>query len=340
MPPPFPLLLLLCCCTLLPACPATESPSAPSPSEVTPASISLRSSHCVHPASKDESTSDWPDMAVAGWVNGVPMLLSEVQDRAAEQTAGVLDQALVVLAEEELVAHEARQAGVERLDGESPGDQAQRFLNLVFGEETLCRHVSDGEIRMLYEATYQKEWPARMFAGDVIEVRCDSGDGSIPPEEVADCLATNRLLMAELERLTDSFEDEDTPEWLALKQRFPRLHRTAFTFLDYVALTPEQQTRNHLFDPKTRRQIMALELGQISPPMESPVGYHLVRLRAFRPAITPESPEFRQKAAKELCRRKVQVTQTDYRERLRSAARLDDGEMVWPGREPKGVLSF
>ncbi len=333
-------LLLFFCCALLPACSATESPSAPSPSGVTPAGISPQSSHFVQPVSKDQPTVDWPDTAVAGWVNGVPLLVAEVLERAAVHTDGVLDKAMTDLADEELVAHEARQAGVVRLEGESSGGQGERFLNLVFGPETLCRHTGDAEIRMLYEATYRKEWPARMYAGDVMEVRCDPGDRSIPPEDVAVCMATNRPLLAELATLSGRFDEGDSPEWQELKQRFPMLQRMPFTFLDYVALTPEQQTRNHLFDPETRRQIMALEPGQISLPLESSAGFHLVRLRAFRPAITPDSPEFRQKAIEELCRRKVQATQKDYRERLRSAARRDDGEMMWPEREAKGVLSF
>jgi hypothetical protein len=277
---------------------------------------------------------------VAGWVNGIPLLVSELLERAAVQTDGNLDQAMTDLADEELVAHEARQAGVVRLEGESSGEQGERFLNLVFGAETLCRQTSDAEIRILYEATYRRDWPARMYAGDVMEVRCDPGDGSIPPEDVAACMATNRPLLAKLATLSGRFDEEDSLEWQELKRRFPMLQRMPFTFLDYVALTPEQQTRNHLFDPPTRRKIMALELGQTSQPLESSAGFHLVRLRAFRPAITPDSPEFRDKAREELCRRKVQATQKDYRERLRSAVRLDDGEMVWPGREAKGVLSF
>lgn len=281
------------------------------------------------PTSGESTSSESQSPAeIAVTVDDEPIYLTEVQ--VLEEKGQGRVEALQTLIREVLLARQAVGAEFPREKDESRASWVQRFLEVTFSEQTLCSRIGPRELRSVYEATYKKDWPARMFTGEVLEVRCKDLSAAEASTDFGQCMKENRPILKEFGDLRDRWSPSEGRSGLPLKARFPRLQETTFMFLDFVALTPEEQNRGQLFDPETRKVIMTLGLGDVSPPIESSVGYHLVRLKAFRPAITWESPSFQKEARRQICKQRIAQTRADYLERLMSSCVIRDGVVHWP----------
>jgi len=254
-------------------------------------------------------------------VNGTTIFRHEIEAVAATRSV-TFEEALKLTVQAEALAIEARHGGFPA--GESPPDRfplARRYLATVFSEETLCARITPREIRQFYEVTYQPEWPVDVYKGEVVELRCcPDTETECPAARVEACLARHRPLLKELEVLRERWPATSLPEVNRLRRNYPELAASDFGFIVWPTLPPARRKPHRLFDAATIQAVIALSDGEISPPLTSSLGYHLIKLVRTRKAITADSPPFVRLAQKELCRERIERTRRDYVERLVKAA--------------------
>ncbi len=260
-------------------------------------------------------------------VNGVALFPQDLPPAPQDPSS-----ALKTLIEEELVAQEARRAeGFDTKPGENRRDLSRRFLETVYSADTLCRSITRGEIRSFYQATYRKDWPASLYYGRLLEIRCaDPADNPLDAT-VLRCLGDNAKIVSLFERIRERWESDPTwvePDWFAT---YPKLVSTDFGFLDWEGIPQHKQTRDPLFDPATRELIKSLPLNVASHPIKSTLGFHMVMVTEYRPAVTPDTPEFKEKARSLICEKRIDRVRNDYLERLLDAAELQEGSASLDG---------
>ncbi|MBM4352554.1 MAG: hypothetical protein FJ109_01960 [Deltaproteobacteria bacterium] len=254
-------------------------------------------------------------------VNGHPLRASRIA--ALAKGEGISrESARRRLVEALLVAEEARRGGFPGADvALDPLPLAHRYLEKVFSQETLCASISPRQLRQFYEVSYRPEWPVDVYQGDLVELRCCSGPaGSCPAEDVRACLQRNRELPEALEKVAASWRNGALPPLDELVRQYPGLVSTDFGFVVWPDIPLEKQKPKSLFDPDMLSRIMALKPGEVSPPLRSETGYHLVRLGRFRPAITADSPEFVAAGTRALCLHRIEQTRKDFVARLLAQA--------------------
>ena len=254
--------------------------------------------------------------AVAATVNGMAILEDDVNAlvsaRQLERRA-----ALKLLVEAELVAAEARRNGFPVEQGEDRFHVSGQYLSTVYSEQTLCGNITSREISDFYEMVYKPDWPADIYRGKVIQVRCcDSLDEDCDAGPVLECMEINRGVLEELEQVRKEWLATGEAGIGALKRRHPLLEATDFGFLVWRDVPLEEQKRKRLLDPASLRVVTALKPGDISPPTESALGYHLFRLDNLRPAIEPKSPELAAAARKTICAARIEETRNRYIQEL------------------------
>jgi len=250
-------------------------------------------------------------------VNGHPLHRSRIEAVALGEGISSA-QARTRLVEAMLVAEEARRSGFPgALTIADPERLADAYLAEVFSEETLCGNISARQLRQFYEISYKPEWPVDVYQGDVIELRCcPSLADACSAEDVAACKERNQGLPVALERLASEWRGGRLPPLDELTRQYPGLRATDFAFVIWPDIPLDRQRQKSLFDPALLGMIMALEVGEVSGPVESPLGFHVVRLNRFRAAITADSPEFLAAGTHALCRQRVVQTRRDFVARL------------------------
>jgi hypothetical protein len=261
---------------------------------------------------------------VAVVVNGIEILEPEIKALASAE-AFSCQEALKLTVQAEVVAQEARRS---RLIPDLSGDRlalARRYLEEVYSEQALCAQISPRQIKDFYELSYQPDWPADIYKGEIVELRCcRSTQAACPAEEVAACKATHGKLLAELPQVRRRWLQEGKPpDVSSLLPSFPGLVSTDFAFIVWPGIALEKQKRLTLFDLPTLRTIMAMKEGEVSKPLESSLGYHLVKLTRFRPAITAQTEEFASQARTLLCKERVERTRNETVNRLVEAAIIE-----------------
>lgn len=250
-------------------------------------------------------------------VNDRPLHRSRIEAVALREGISSA-QARTRLVEAMLVAEEARRGGFPGASTlADPERLADAYLAEVFSEETLCSNISARQLQQFYEVSYKPEWPVDVYQGDVIELRCcPSLADACPDGDVTACKERNRGLPNALERLATEWRKGPLPPLAELTRPYPGLRVTDFAFVIWPDIPLDRQRQKSLFDPALLGTIMALEPGEVSVPIESSLGFHLVRLNRFRPAITADSPEFLAAGTRALCRQRVEQTRRDFVSRL------------------------
>jgi len=223
------------------------------------------------------------------------------------------ERALALLVEAEAVAQEAKRNSFPEAGKLDRVALAKRYLETVYSAETLCGNIGDAEVRSFYEITYAPDWPVDIYKGLTLEVRCCPN--TVTPcdtDEVRSCMEDNRAVLDELAAIGEKWTTDVLPDIASLKSRYPLLNATDFGFLVWPGIPLEEQKRKKLFDPETLRSVIALAPGQVSLPVESPLGFHLFRLTQFRPAINPDSPELVASARTAICSERVGRTRDRY----------------------------
>ncbi len=290
-----------------------------------------------HPHSQRPSPSPPPDpipanwwaSGVAVWINNQAILMETVAHHCTQRGQSDLALCLQERIHATLVLQEARRGGYLENPRASDVENAATFLDQLWTPANLCRAFGKAQYRAFYEATYQKDWPARLFAVDMLEVRCFDPEVPVSPEDRDRCMEENRPILGEFQRIRPNWEPGDRGILDELRHRFPRVGEEPFLLRDYTGISPEKAAAGRYFDRALREVILGLELGETSHPVTSTLGYHLIRLRAFRPAITPDSPAFREKADEALCQLRIQAVKQDYLRQLVAAAVVVSGELEW-----------
>lgn len=255
-------------------------------------------------------------------VNGQAISQDEVE-LAARHKSLPHDRALALVVEAELVAQQARATGFPMAEGEGRMDLARRFLATVYSEETLCGNITPRQIHDFYQVTYRPDWPADVYKGEVVGVRCCASlDDDCDAKPVRECMKNNRPLMDHLAQVRSGWARDGQPSVKNLTSRFPMLEHTKYGLIIWPGIPLEDQKKKRLFDVETMRAISRLGQGEISPPLESRMGYFIFRVGQLRKAITVESPRFRQEAAEQVCKRRIESTRKQYVEQLLQQAAL------------------
>jgi hypothetical protein len=244
-------------------------------------------------------------------VNGQPIYRDEVAAMAAREKVSE-KAAERMLVELEAVAQEARRQGFPAAGGEDRESVTRRYLDAAYVPETLCVRFTEREIDEYYQSVFRPEWPADVYTGEVIEVRCcpEAGAGCDSPE-VRLCLEENVGVLPELARVGREW-GRGVRDAAGLAAAYPLLRVTDFGFLEYPGLAPEVRKARTLFDGPTIAAIERLVPGEVSGVLASSLGYHVVRLRGLRRAITRSSPEFLVRAREEICKARVEQTRRHF----------------------------
>jgi hypothetical protein len=249
-------------------------------------------------------------------VNGTPLFLERVTALAVREGIDE-DSARRRLVEAMLVAEEARRSGFPGTKGDSPDAVAARFLGQVFSEATLCANITQRQLQQFYELSYRPEWTVDVYKGELVEVRCcPSMLDRCDAVQVKRCRERNRTVPAVLEEVAEQWRAGRAPTEGELTARHPGLDVTDFGFVVFPGIPLERQKPKSLFDLATIRKIVELKPGEVSAPIESELGYHVVKLTHFRSAITADSPEFLSAGRQAVCRSRVGQTRRDYVSRL------------------------
>ncbi len=235
-----------------------------------------------------------------------------------------------------LVAAEALRSGFPGAgEAVDPLVLADSYLQQVFSRSTLCGNITERQLRQFYEVSYQPGWTVDVYQGDVVELRCcPSLADKCPAEQVKGCREKNREVTVLLEQVGRDWKEGRAPSQADLDRQNPALRLTDFGFAVFPGIPLERQKGKTLFDLPALRRIMALKPGDVSVPFESELGFHVVRLNRFRPAITAESPEFLEAGREELCRQRVEQTRKDYVSRLLQAAVIEPPLPPEPSSKP------
>ncbi len=235
--------------------------------------------------------------------------------------------ALKLLIEAELVAGEARRNGFPVKAGADRFETSGAYLSAVYSKDTLCGNITSREIADFYEMVYRPDWPADIYRGKVIQVRCCASlDEDCQADPVKECLEVNRGVLPKLEQVRKVWQAKGEIALGDLKRAHPLLEATDFGFLFWRDLPLEEQKRKKLLEPETLKLIVALKPGEISQPIESALGYHLFRLDQLRPAIEPKSPEVAAAARELICAARIEETRTQYIQQLIKNADIELAE--------------
>ncbi len=259
---------------------------------------------------------------VAVTVNGQAISEAEVKG-AAESLAVPYPEALKLTVQAEVVAQEARRAAFPGADGTSDRFAlAQDFLATVYSAKTLCGAINSTTVEQFYEHRYQPEWPADVYQGDLVELRCcqrlelDQCD----PHMVAECMARNRDLMRLLLPVATQWATEDLPSLGDLQKTHPGLVVTDFGVIDWPGIPKDRKRPRELFPESVVDAIKVTPVGGVVGPIQSAIGYHLLKLAKRRGAIKADSPEFVSAARQTICNDRIQQTRWDYVEQLVKSA--------------------
>ena len=258
-------------------------------------------------------------------VNGTPIYQQEI-DRLAQREKISNQEALRLTVQAQVVAAEAERNGFPGTYlPENRMEQARKYLETVYSAETLCKTISQPQVRKFYELTYKPEWPVDVFRGDVLELRCcPNTEAECPAEEFERCMNLHRPLLQELAPVARAWEKGSTLKLASLQASHPGLTATDFGFVNWPGVPIEKQKRKTLFDAASLEKIMAMKPGQVEGPFESSLGYHLVKLTDLRLAISPESPEFVSQAKKTLCQLRIDETRKHYVSELVKSAVVNE----------------
>lgn len=272
--------------------------------------------------------------SVAATVHGEPITVDQV-DRLSSIRSITREEALMTWIQATVVAQEARRNGFPALPNASSLEVATAYLGTLFSEETLCETISQRELKGLYEAAYKPTWPADIYQGDVVELRCcpEIGVACDTPQHVA-CFASLERHLQALRTLRDEWVlHSDWPPQRLLPADSP-YRATDYTFLDWPGIPDDKQVRKRLLDTPTRKAIKTLKPGEVSAPLRSSLGVHLFRLNKVRKAITHTSPDFQLEGRQYLCKKRIQSTKKDYVKRLVQFVQVTPGVMELPRTEP------
>jgi hypothetical protein len=255
-------------------------------------------------------------------VNG--QAISEAEVQAAATTLAVpYSEALKLTVQAEVVAQEARRAAFPRAKGERDRfELAQAFLATVYSETTLCGAISPRTVEQFYEHRYQPEWPADVYQGDLVELRCCQrlDQNLCDPQVVAECLARNRDLLTLLLPVAKAWETGDLPPLVELQKTHPGLVVTDFGVIDWPGIPEAKRRPRALFPESVVDALRGAPQGGVVGPLQSAIGYHLLRLTRRRDAIKADSPEFVKAARETLCRDRIEQTRWDYVKQLMESA--------------------
>ena len=258
-------------------------------------------------------------------VNGVPLTKEDVAAAGREKQLPE-DRALALVVQAELVAQQARATGFPGARDEERMTLARRFLETVYSQDTLCGNITARQIHDFYQVTYHPDWPADIYKGEVVGVRCCSSlDDDCGTPEVQRCMDDNRPLMDLLEDVRKAWAVQGTPPVDNLVSRFPMLLQTQFGLIIWPGIPLDQQKKKRLFDVPSMEAVARLAPGEISHPVESQLGFFLFKVAQYRKAITADSPDFRKEAAREVCRRRVESTRKQYLDDLLKQAAIEPG---------------
>ncbi len=260
--------------------------------------------------------------------------MADVRDLAQARGIGQKE-AMLTLVQAAVVAQEARRNGFPAAQGASRLEIAAAYLTTLFSAETLCETISQRELKGLYESAYKPDWPADIYVGDLLEVRCclEVGAPCDAPDQKA-CLASLDKRLPEMLQIARKWQEDASLKPKDLVPVAGPYIATDFVFLDWPGIPDEKQTRKRLLDAPTRKAIKLLQPGQVSAPLVSSLGIHLVRLNNVRKAVTHESPEFQLEGREYLCKKRVQNTRQDYVKRLVQFVDFKAGVMALPKSEP------
>lgn len=267
-------------------------------------------------------------------VHGEPIPVAHVEKLASLRGISTRE-ALMTLIQATVVAQEAKRNAFPITSGATNLEIAAAYLTTLFSEQTLCESISQHELKGLYESAYKPDWPADIYQGDVVELRCCPGVGEAcdSPQHAA-CFASLERHATQLETLAAQWRLH--PEWPPQRvtgSESPYL-ATDFAFLDWPGIPDEQQIRKRLLDASTRITIKALKAGEVSKPIRSSLGAHVFRLNAVRKAVTAQSPEFQLEGRQYLCKKRIASTRQDYVKRLVQFVQVTPGTMELPQTEP------
>ncbi|GEM_PF-5093984 len=266
---------------------------------------------------------------VACTVNGQPIPLSDVVQFAKARSLDNSD-AMVFLIQAEVLVQEGKRNAFPFPPG-TRVEQATALLASMFSEETLCGHIRESEVKGLYEAVYKPEWPADVYAGELVEIRCcpNSDDPCDLPEQLA-CKAGLQGETSMMEQLAVAWAKHPDDD---IRQRIPKGSLATFSdfhFLDWPGIPEEKQTRKRMLDSIARAAIKALRPGEVSPPVLSSMGLHVFRLIKVRAAISKESPEFQAEGRRYLCSKRIITTRQEYLKQLLQYVDVVEGAVKLP----------
>lgn len=264
---------------------------------------------------------------VACTINGVPLPMDDVETLASQRNMAKRE-ALLFLIQAETVAQEARRNGFPAPAGAQRIELASAYLESLYNPETLCSSISTRELKALYESAYKPEWPADVYTGQVVEIRCcPTLDSPCDTQEQKECMAHLDRAIPDFLQLAEKWRKLDKATAKDLVGAQSPYIATDFVFLDWPGIPDEKQTRKRLLDVETRKAIKRLSPGEVSSPLRSSLGLHLVKLTRIRKAITSENPEFQAEGREYLCKKRILNTRQDYVKKLVQYVQVVDGEM-------------
>jgi len=327
------LLLGLAACQKPPASAAQDglpTPTAdPLGSLADPAQAAANGTATASLPSTAPATAAAPPIApkVACTVNGIPLPLADVDALAAQRGISP-HEALLFLIQAETVAQEAHRNAFPAPPGAGRLEVASAYLASLFSEETLCGHIGAAELKALYETAYKPEWPADVYAGQIVELRCcPSQDSPCNTPEQKACMASLDNYLPQFLQMAKRWRSLEQANAADLVEKGSPFLGTDFTFIDWPGIPEEKQTRKRLLDAATRTAIKQLKPGEVSVPLRSSLGLHLVKLTQIRKAITVETPLFQAEGRQYLCRKRILETRQDYVKRLVQYVQVVDQEM-------------
>ncbi|MBM4370830.1 MAG: hypothetical protein FJ098_04205, partial [Deltaproteobacteria bacterium] len=110
----------------------------------------------------------------AAWVNEREIPAASVEELARAR-GWPRARALRVLVDAALVTDEAARMGRGCTTPGAPDACAQELLEALYSEETVCRHIPEGEVDRAYQEAFDRDWPVEAYAGWVAEKRCCGG---------------------------------------------------------------------------------------------------------------------------------------------------------------------
>lgn len=286
------------------------------------------------PRSPAWSPQPTPDDPAVATVNGVPILASQLRS-ALEEDGGDTPPAEVLdrLVELEMLAQAALEAGYWRPE-----------IVLAPYESALVREIlADRFLRKPPESYFDDRFLRELYYRPSVRVKFDHVDAfrvadaqyvccpkrydECEEKVVDECIAQSEPIVREVFEDLRSLDNPDVQTFTARVQAWedqhPRLGVNTYSFFYNVNLPHEEQRGYNVVNENVAKAVMALAVGEVSAPVRSRNGWHILYLIEHDPEEhrTIDDPEVRREIIAELLPARQQAEYQAWMQALRQMYR-------------------